>query len=54
MPDVPRLVGDPYKGMRLYFVGSLTASTLPDEPDAKSKEPFTYAIFETTSGVRFV
>jgi hypothetical protein len=42
------------EGMRLYFVGSLTASTLPDEPDAQSKEPLTYTIFEATSGVGFV
>jgi hypothetical protein len=27
---------------------------LPDEPDAESKESFTYAIFEVTSGVGFV
>jgi hypothetical protein len=37
--------------MRLYFVGSLTASTQPDEPDAQSKEFLTYTIFEVTSGV---
>jgi hypothetical protein len=40
--------------MRLYFAGSLTLSTYPDEPDAKSKEPRTYAIFEATSDVGFV
>jgi hypothetical protein len=40
--------------MRRYFVGSLTLSTKPDKPDAKSKEPLTYAIFEATSGVGFV
>ena len=39
------------QGALLYFVGSLTAS---NEPDAKSKEPLTYAIFEATSGVGFV
>jgi hypothetical protein len=42
------------EGMRLFFVDSLTPSTKPDEPDAKSKEPLTYAIFEATSGVGFV
>ncbi len=42
------------EGMRRYFVGSLTASTEPDVPDAQSKEPLTYAIFEVTSGVGFV
>jgi hypothetical protein len=40
--------------MRHYFVVSLTASTKPDEPDAQSKEPCTYAIFEATCGVGFV
>jgi hypothetical protein len=40
--------------VHLYFLGSLTPSTEPDEPDAKSKEPLTYAIFEATSGVGFV
>jgi hypothetical protein len=39
------------EGMPLYFVGSLTLSTLPDEPDAQSKESLTYAIFEATRGV---
>ena len=33
---------------------ALTPSTKPDEPDAQSKEPLTYAIFEPTSGVGFV
>ena len=42
------------RGMPRYFVGTLTASTRPDEPDAQSKEPLTYAIFEATSGVGFV
>jgi hypothetical protein len=42
------------EGMRHYFVGYLTPSTKPDEPDAKSKESLTYAIFEATSGVGFV
>jgi hypothetical protein len=42
------------EGMRRYFVGSLTASHKPDEPDAQSKESRTYAIFEVTSGVGFV
>jgi hypothetical protein len=42
------------RGERLYFVGSLTPSTKPDEPDAKSKEPLTYAILEATSRVGFV
>ena len=42
------------EGMRLYFVGYLSPSTKPDEPDAQSKESRTYAIFETTSGVGFV
>jgi hypothetical protein len=42
------------QGALLYFVGSLTPSTLPDKPDAQSKEPLTYAIFEATSGVGFV
>jgi hypothetical protein len=42
------------EGMRRYFVGSLTASTQPDVPDAENKEPRTYAIFEATSGVGFV
>jgi hypothetical protein len=42
------------EGMRHYFVGSLTASTKPDEPDAQSKHSRTYAIFEATSGVGFV
>jgi hypothetical protein len=41
-------------GALLYFLGSLTASTQPDEPDAESKESLTYAIFEVTSGVGFV
>jgi hypothetical protein len=40
--------------LRLYFVGSLTPSTKPDEPDAQSKESLTYAIFEASSGVGFV
>ena len=40
--------------MRRYSVGSLTPSTYPDEPDAESKEPLTYAIFGVTSGVGFV
>jgi hypothetical protein len=39
------------EGMRRYFLGSLTPLTKPDEPDAQSKEPLTYAIFEATSGV---
>jgi hypothetical protein len=38
----------------LYFVGALTPSTWPDEPDALSKESRTYAIFEAISGVGFV
>ncbi len=42
------------QGAHLYFVGSLTPSTKPDEPDAESKESRTYAIFEATSGVGFV
>ncbi len=42
------------QGALLYFVGSLTASTYPDEPDAQSKESRAYAIFEVTSGVGFV
>jgi hypothetical protein len=42
------------EGMRLYFVGSLRASTEADEPDAQCKEPLTYAIIEATSGVGFV
>ncbi len=42
------------QGVRRYFVGSLTPSTRPDEPDAQSKEPLTYAIVEATSGVEFV
>jgi hypothetical protein len=29
------------RGEHLYFVGSLTASTKPDEPDAERKEPHT-------------
>ena len=33
---------------------ALTPSTKPDEPDAESKQPRTYAIFEATSGVGFV
>jgi hypothetical protein len=45
---------DILKGAHPYFVGSLTPSTYPDEPDDKSKEPLTYAIFEVTSGVGFV
>jgi hypothetical protein len=39
------------QGMSRYFVGSLTPSTEPDEPDAKSKESRTYAILEATDGV---
>jgi hypothetical protein len=27
------------EGMRLYFVGSLTPSNRPDEPDAGSRNP---------------
>jgi hypothetical protein len=42
------------QGALLYFVGSLTPSTKRDEPDAKSKESLTYAIFEANSGVGFV
>ncbi len=42
------------QGMRLYFVGYLTPSTKPDEPDALSKEPRTYAAFQPTIGVGFV
>jgi hypothetical protein len=42
------------QGMRLYLVGSLTPSTEPDEPDAKSKEPRTYAAFQLMIGVGFV
>jgi hypothetical protein len=42
------------RGVHLYFVGSPTASTKSDEPDAKSKESLTYAIFEATCGVGFV
>jgi hypothetical protein len=41
-------------GRRLYFVGSLTPSIKPDEPDADSKESRTCAIFEATGGVGFV
>jgi hypothetical protein len=39
--------------MRLYFVGYLTASTKPDEPDAKSKESRAYAAFQLMIGVGF-
>ena len=35
--------------MRRYFVGPYPIN-LPHEPDAQSKEPCTYAIFEATSG----
>jgi hypothetical protein len=35
------------------FVGSLTPSTKPDEPDALSKEPRTYAPFHLMISVRF-
>jgi hypothetical protein len=42
------------QGALLYFVGSLTPSTKPDEPDAGSKEPRTYAVIEATSAVGFV
>jgi hypothetical protein len=41
------------RGEHLYFVVPYTFN-LPDEPDALSKEPLTYAIFEVTSGVGFV
>jgi hypothetical protein len=41
------------QGVHLYFVGPYPFN-LPDEPDAQSKEPLTYAIFEATSGVGFV
>ena len=40
--------------MRRYFVGYLTPSNEPDEPDAQGKESRTYAIFGATSGVGFV
>ena len=42
------------RGMPRYFVGTLTASTRPDEPDAQSKEPRTYAAFQLMIGVGFV
>jgi hypothetical protein len=42
------------EGMRLYFLGSLTLSTKPDEPDAQNKESRTCAIFGAASGVGFV
>jgi hypothetical protein len=42
------------EGMRRYFVGSLTPSPWPDEPDAQSKEPSTYAAFQLMIGVGFV
>ena len=42
------------RGERRYFVGSLSASTEPDEPEALSKESRAYAIFEATSSVGFV
>jgi hypothetical protein len=34
------------EGMHLYFLGSLTLSTKPDEPDAQNKESRTCAIFQ--------
>jgi hypothetical protein len=34
------------QGAHLYFVGSLTASNEPDEPDAEDKEFLPYTIFE--------
>ena len=42
------------EGVHLYLVGSHTPSTKPDEPDAKSKEPLTYAAFQLMIGVGFV
>ena len=38
------------EGMRLYFVGPYPFN-LPDEPDAHSKEPRTYAAFQLMIGV---
>jgi hypothetical protein len=41
------------EGMRLYFVGSLTPSTKPDEPDAQSRKSYSYAVLEPIICVGF-
>jgi hypothetical protein len=41
------------RGEHLYFVGHYPFN-LPDEPDALSKQPRTYAAFQLMIGVGFV
>ena len=41
------------RGVHLSFVGPYPL-TKPDEPDALSKEPLTYAAFQLMIGVGFV